>query len=55
MFYWSAVFFPIALVAGVFGFGGVAGGAASIAQILFFVCLVFLLVSLIFGRRGTTT
>lgn len=49
MLYWAAVFFVIALVAAVFGFGGIAGGAISIAKILFFVFLVLFLVSLIAG------
>ena len=56
MLYWAAVFFVIALVAAVFGFGGIAAGALSIAQILFFVFLVLFVISLVFGgiRRGPT-
>jgi uncharacterized membrane protein YtjA (UPF0391 family) len=49
MLYWAAVFFIIALIAAVFGFGGIAVGAASIAKILFFVFLVLFIVSLLFG------
>jgi uncharacterized membrane protein YtjA (UPF0391 family) len=49
MLYWAAVFFVIALVAAIFGFGGIAAGAASIAKILFFVFLILFLVSLIAG------
>lgn len=49
MLYWAAVFFVIALVAAVFGFGGIAGGAISIAKILFFVFLILFLVSLVAG------
>ncbi len=55
MLYWSAVFFVIALVAAVFGFGGIAGPAMGVAQILFFVFLVLFIVSLLFrggARRG---
>ena len=37
MLYWAAVFFVIALIAAVFGFGGIAAGAAEIAKILFFI------------------
>jgi uncharacterized membrane protein YtjA (UPF0391 family) len=57
MLYWAAVFFVIALVAGVLGFGGIAVGAAQIAQILFFVFLVLFIVSLLVGglRRGGPT
>jgi uncharacterized membrane protein YtjA (UPF0391 family) len=36
-----------ALVAGVFGFGGVASAAAGVARILFFIFIVVFLVTLI--------
>lgn len=49
MLYWAAVFFVIAIVAAVFGFGGVAAGASSIAQILFGLFLLIAVVSLILG------
>lgn len=54
MLYWALVFFLIAIAAAVFGFGGIASGAAAIAQILFWVFLVVFVVSLIAGlaRRG---
>lgn len=54
MLYWALVFFIIAVVAAVFGFGNIAAGAASIAQILFWVFVVLFLLSLIAGvfRRG---
>lgn len=52
MLYWAAVFFVIALVAAVFGFGGIAVGAASVAKILFFVFLAVAVVSLLLGRRA---
>jgi hypothetical protein len=35
MLYWTAVFFIVALVAAVLGFGGIAGASAGIAKILF--------------------
>ena len=56
MLYWAAVFFVIALIAAVFGFGGIAVGAVEIAKILFFVFLVLFIVSLLAGglRRGPT-
>ena len=48
-------FFVVALIAALFGFGGIAAGAASIAQVLFFVFLVLFVVSLLFGAlRGRT-
>jgi uncharacterized membrane protein YtjA (UPF0391 family) len=37
----------VALVAGLLGFGGVAGASMGIAQILFFVFVVLFVVSLI--------
>jgi uncharacterized membrane protein YtjA (UPF0391 family) len=40
----------VALVAAVFGFGGVASTAASIAKILFWVFIVLFILALIFGR-----
>jgi len=52
MLYYAVVFFVIALLAAVFGFGGIAAGAAGIAKILFIVFLVLFVVSLIFGMRG---
>ncbi len=39
MLYWALAFFVIALIAGLFGFGGIASASAGIAQILFFVFL----------------
>lgn len=49
MLHYAAVFFVIALIAAVFGFGGIAVGAAEIAKILFFIFLVGFLVSLVMG------
>jgi uncharacterized membrane protein YtjA (UPF0391 family) len=54
MLHWAAVFFVIALLAAVFGFGGIAASAAGVAKILFLVFLVLAVVSLIFGRRVST-
>lgn len=49
MLYYAAVFFIIALVAAVFGFGGIAAGAVGIAKLLFWVFVVLFLVSLVMG------
>ena len=35
MLHYAVVFFIIALIAALFGFGGIAAGAAGIAKILF--------------------
>lgn len=49
MLYWALIFFILAIVAALFGFGGIAGGAMWIAKVLFVVFLVLFLVSLITG------
>jgi uncharacterized membrane protein YtjA (UPF0391 family) len=49
MLYYALVFFIIAIVAAMFGFGGIAAGAVEIAKVLFFIFLVLFLVSLIVG------
>lgn len=52
---WAIFFFIVALVAAAFGFGGIAGTAAGIAQLLFVVFVVLfvasLIVSLVRGKR----
>jgi len=53
MLSWALTFLVIALIAGVLGFGVVAGTAASIAKILFVVFLVLFVIGLIMGRRGS--
>lgn len=52
---WALTFLIIALIAGVLGFGVVAGTAAMIAKILFVVFLVLFVIGLVLGRRGPTT
>ncbi len=54
MLYWTLVFLVVALIAGLFGFGGIASASAGIAKILFGIFIVLFLVSLVFGalRRG---
>jgi len=47
MLYWAAVFFIIALVAGLLGFTGLVVATAEIAKPLFFIFLVLFVVSLI--------
>ena len=49
MLRWSLYFFIIAIIAAAFGFTGIAAGAASIAQTLFFIFLVLFLGTLILG------
>ncbi|MAI88972.1 DUF1328 domain-containing protein [Ponticaulis sp.] len=42
---WALAFFVLAIVAAAFGFGGIAGASAGIAQLLFFVFLALLVVT----------
>ena len=49
MLRWAIGFLVIAIIAAIFGFGGIATGAADIAKVLFFVSLVVFFVSLILG------
>lgn len=49
MLRWAAIFFVIAIVAALFGFGGIAEGAASIAKILFFIFIVLFVAVIAFG------
>ena len=46
---WAVVFFVIAIVAAIFGFGNIAEGAADIAQILFFIFLGICVVLVVLG------
>jgi uncharacterized membrane protein YtjA (UPF0391 family) len=45
----AAVFFVIALIAAIFGFGGIAAGAVEIGKILFFIFLVIFIVTFVLG------
>ena len=49
----AILFLVIALIAALFGFGGVATASAGIAKILFWIFLVIFVIALImgFGRR----
>ena len=49
MLRWTVIFIIIAIVAGIFVFGGISEGAEGIAKILFFIFIVLFLLSLV-GR-----
>jgi uncharacterized membrane protein YtjA (UPF0391 family) len=49
MLSWALTFFVLALIAAIFGFGGIAAGAAEIAKILFILFLVLFVISLFTG------
>ena len=46
---WALTFLVIAIIAAIFGFGGIAGTAAGIAQILFYIFIAIFIISLLFG------
>lgn len=48
---WVITFLIIALVAGVLGFAVLASAAAGIAKIVFYIFLILLAISLIFGNK----
>jgi uncharacterized membrane protein YtjA (UPF0391 family) len=51
---WVITFLVIALIAGLLGFGGIAGVSIEIAKVIFFIAVVLFLISAIVGlaRRG---
>ena len=50
---WVVTFLILALIAGVLGFGGVAGASIEIAKIIFFIAVVLFVVSAVVGvARG---
>ncbi len=54
LLHWAVVFLVVAIIAALLGFGGVAGTAMEGAKILFYVAVILLVISLVFGlmRRG---
>ena len=50
---WAITFLIVALVAAIFGFGGIAGAAVDIAKLIFFVAIVLFAISAVIGlMRG---
>jgi uncharacterized membrane protein YtjA (UPF0391 family) len=47
MLSWALAFLVVAIIAAIFGFGGIAGTAVSIAKLIFFVAIVLFLISAI--------
>jgi uncharacterized membrane protein YtjA (UPF0391 family) len=55
MLSWVVTFLVIALIAGILGFGGIAGASVEIAKIIFFIAVVLFLVSAVVSlARGRT-
>ena len=54
MLKWALIFLVISIVAGLFGFTGIAAGAATISKWLFFIALaifvIFLVLALMAGE-----
>ena len=55
MLYYAAVFLILAIIAAVFGFGGVDAYIESLARILFYIFLTAFLLTFIFGIRDVPT
>lgn len=55
MLSWVVTFLIVALVAGLLGFGGVAGASIAIAKIVFYVALALFVISAVVGlaRRSS--
>lgn len=51
MLRWAVIFFIVAIIAAVFGFGNISESATSIARILFFVFLLLFVLGLVFGLK----
>lgn len=51
MLYWAVIFFIIAVIAAIFGFGGIAQDSAYIAKILAVIGLILAIGSFLFHRR----
>ena len=50
---WAITFLVVALVAALFGFGGIAGTAVEAAKLIFFVAIVLFAISAVIGlMRG---
>jgi uncharacterized membrane protein YtjA (UPF0391 family) len=55
MFGWALGFLSLALVAALFGFGGLVAGAAGLAKVLFFVFLVLAALSVVANLSAGST
>jgi uncharacterized membrane protein YtjA (UPF0391 family) len=49
MLRWAFIFLIVAIVAAIFGFGGIAATAAGFAKVLFFIAIAIFLVFLLLG------
>ena len=49
MLKWALIFLVVGLVAGVLGFGGIAGASIGIAKFLFFLAIALFVIFLVLG------
>jgi uncharacterized membrane protein YtjA (UPF0391 family) len=49
MLRWAFLFLVVALIAALFGFGGIASAAAGIAKVLFFIAIAIFVVMVMLG------
>ena len=49
MLQWALIFLVLAIVAGAFGFGGIAATSAGIAQLLFVLFFILFAISVVVG------
>ena len=47
MLSWVIIFLVVAIIAAIFGFGGIASAAIGIAKVLFYIFLILFIISLI--------
>lgn len=52
MLSWTLTFIVVALIAGVLGFGTLAGAAATVAKVCFVIFLILFVISLIRGKKS---
>jgi uncharacterized membrane protein YtjA (UPF0391 family) len=52
MFSWIVTLLIIALIAALFGFGGIASAAIGVAKIIFFVAILLFVIAAIAGLMG---
>lgn len=49
MLHYAVVFFVVALIAALFGFGGIAAGAVEIGKVLFFIFIILAAITFIYN------
>jgi uncharacterized membrane protein YtjA (UPF0391 family) len=49
MLSWVVTFLVVALIAGILGFGGIAGASVEIAKAIFFIAVILFLISAVVG------